>query len=344
MKRTQSGKHAGILLRLSLDRHAALLPRAMSPRPSLPLKCGSKGANAEGIPAELDSQAVSLHNLLWANKKRIYENIGRTVAPTLAALRAQLESDLAGRVTAPFTYRNRKAVEAVPFNVEAMDFLTGGLPRGSLTEICAPPCSGRTSLLISALVERTAHAEACALVDGSDTFDPHSAEAAGVKLQQLLWVRCRNIEQALRSTDLLLQAGSFGLIALDLGDIPPQTVRHVPLSAWFRFQRVVEDTPTIFCLLDQEFAAKTCASLALRLEPATGRWIITTRHKGGDHCQAFLLDGFDAHAEVLRSNTNPITEIFARNSLASAGQRSRNFSIKAMMNYLDGATNKPKLK
>ena len=189
----------------------------------------------------------------------------RTMPGNLAALRLQVETALAGRVAAPFSYRDRKLVEMVSAGVPEIDALTGGLPRGGLTEICGPPCSGRTSLLVSALASRTAQAEVCALVDGRDAFDPHGAAAAGVELKQLLWVRCRNIEQALRSTDLLLQGGGFGMIAVDLSDIPAATVRYVPLNAWFRFRRAVEDTPTILMLLEQEANAKTCASLVLRV-------------------------------------------------------------------------------
>ena len=140
----------------------------------------------------------------------------RTMPGNLAALRLQVETALAGRVAAPFSYRDRKLVEMVSAGIPEIDALTGGLPRGGLTEICGPPCSGRTSLLVSALASRTAQAEVCALVDGRDAFDPHGAAAAGVELKQLLWVRCRNIEQALRSTDLLLQGGGFGMIAVDL--------------------------------------------------------------------------------------------------------------------------------
>ena len=184
----------------------------------------------------------------------------------LTALRSKVESALAGRVPAPFTYRDRKVMETVSAGIPTVDSLAGGLPRGGLTEICGPPCSGRTSLLFSALALRTAEAEACALVDGRDGFDPHAAEAAGVELKQLLWVRCRNIDQALRATDLLLQGGGFGLIALDLSDIPPETIRYVPLNVWFRFRRAVEDSPTVLMLLEQESNAKTCASLVLRLE------------------------------------------------------------------------------
>ena len=130
----------------------------------------------------------------------------------LATLRSHLETALAGRVPSPFTYRDRKIVETVPAGIPEIDSLAGGLPRGSLTEICGPPCSGCTTLLLSALAARTAQSEVCALIDGRDAFDPYSAEAAGVKLKNLLWVRCRNVDQSLRATDLLLQGGGFGMV------------------------------------------------------------------------------------------------------------------------------------
>jgi hypothetical protein len=221
----------------------------------------------------------------------------------LAALRLQMEAALAGRVAAPFSYRDRKFVEMVSAGIPEIDALTGGLPRGGLTEICGPPCSGRTSLLVSALASRMEQAEVCALVDGRDAFDPHAAAAAGVELNKLLWVRCRNIEQALRSTDLLLQGGGFGMIAVDLSDIPPATVRYVPLNAWFRFRRAVEDTPTILMLIEQEPNAKTCASLVLRLGLERVRW------DGRDFCvnpSACLLGGVGVRAEVVRSNVQPV--------------------------------------
>jgi recombination protein RecA len=227
----------------------------------------------------------------------------------LAALRLQVETALARRVAAPFSYRDRKLVEMVSAGVPEIDALTGGLPRGGLTEICGPPCSGRTSLLISALASRTAQAEVCALVDGRDAFDPYAAAAAGVELKQLLWVRCRNIEQALRSTDLLLQGGGFGMIAVDLSDIPPATVRHVPLNAWFRFRRVVEDTPTILMLIEQEANAKTCASLVLRVGFERARWV-GTASENRDFCvvnsSACLLGGVGVRAEVVRSSVQAI--------------------------------------
>jgi len=193
-------------------------------------------------------------------------------ASSLATLRSKIESDLRGRVASPFAYRDRNAFELVSTGVPEMDALVGGLPRGAMTEICGAACSGRTSLLLSALASRTAEGEVCALVDARDSFDPLTADAAGIALGKLLWVRCQNIEQALRATDLLIQAGGFGMVAVDLSDVPARTVRQVPLNAWFRFRRAVEDTPTILLLLEQEPHAKTCASLVVRLEAGEARW------------------------------------------------------------------------
>lgn len=238
-------------------------------------------------------------------------------ARNLAALRWQMESALAGRVAAPFTYRDRKVVETVSAGIPEIDSLTGGLPRGSLTEICGPSCSGRTSLLFSVLASRTAEAEACAFIDGRDAFDPHSAAAAGVELGQLLWVRCQNIEQALRATDLLLQGGGFGMVALDLGDIPAETVRYVPLNVWFRFRRAVEDTATIFVVVEQEPHAKTCASLVLRMEAEKGNWrktdflmpgFVTTNPELPAHARLF--DGALIRAGVVRSRVQAAGENF----------------------------------
>ena len=226
------------------------------------------------------------------------------MASHLATLRSQVELALAGRVAAPFTIRDRQVLGNVSTGISEIDALAGGLPRGALTEISGPACSGRTSLLFSALGARTMHAEACALIDGCDAFDPHSAEVAGVNLKQLLWVRCRNLEQSFRATDFLLQAGGFGFIALDLGDIPHESVHRVPLDTWFRFRRAVEGTPTILLVLEQEAHAKTCASLVLRMEVERLRWNSTLSDRIADfyrHPFARLFDSSKIRAELIRT-------------------------------------------
>jgi hypothetical protein len=226
-------------------------------------------------------------------------------APDARFLRSHIESLLAKRIPAPFSSGDPITIQTVSAGTSDTDRLTGGLPRGGITEICGQNSSGRTSLLMSALASRTAQFEACAFIDARDAFDPYSAEACGVQLKQLLWVRCRNIDQALRATDLVLHAGGFGLVALDLGDIPPELVRCVPLHVWFRFRRAVDHTPTIFLVLEQEPHAKTCASLVLRMENEAARWMKPDQLETCRHSHACLFAGSWLKAKVVRSRRRP---------------------------------------
>src|SRR5260370_40174625 len=109
---------------------------------------------------------------------------------SLATLRSKIESDLRGPVPSPFTYRARNVFALVRTGIAEMDALVGGLPRGALTEICGTACSGRTSLLLSALASRTAQGGVCAPVDARDSFDPLTADAAGRVVAQFRWVPC----------------------------------------------------------------------------------------------------------------------------------------------------------
>jgi hypothetical protein len=193
----------------------------------------------------------------------------------------------------------------VPVGIPVLDEITGGLPRGGLTELYGGPSSGKTSFLQSALAKRTANSEVCALVDAQDSFDPARAETAGVSLQQLLWVRCKNLDHALRSVDVLLHGGGFGMVAMDLSDAPARLVRQIPLNVWFRLRRTVENTSTILLVLSRESNAKTCASLVLRLEKEAATWSLRERPlpSRGFHTPACLLDGWTAATEVIRPST-----------------------------------------
>ena len=170
-------------------------------------------------------------------------------------------------------WQPRPVPELVRTGVSEIDAATGGLPRGCLTEIFGPASSGRTSLLVSILAAATGRQEVCALVDAEDSFDPVSAEAAGVRLDRLLWIRCgHNAEHALKSADLLIQGGGFGLVAMDLGDTPPYTARRISLTSWFRLRRAVENTPTVLVTVALQSNAKTCASLMLECSREGVMW------------------------------------------------------------------------
>ncbi len=182
-----------------------------------------------------------------------------------AVLKARIESSLG----APYlSWREQIETEFAPSGIADLE-----LPRGAITDVHGPRSSGRTSLLVSALAEATARQEVCALVDSSDAFDPASAAAAGADLARLLWVRCGGRpDRALKAADLLIQAGGFGLVALDLGDVAPAVARRIPLASWFRFRRAIENTPTVMLVLEQEPTVKTCASLILELRRREIAW------------------------------------------------------------------------
>jgi len=92
-------------------------------------------------------------------------------------------------------FRLRTAVELQSTGIPSLDaILDGGIPRGSIVELCGAASSGRTSLGFSLLAKATERQEACAYVDVSDSLDPLSLASAGVDLQRLLWIRCGGTE------------------------------------------------------------------------------------------------------------------------------------------------------
>ncbi len=181
--------------------------------------------------------------------------------------------------------------EVCPTGLAEVDAMAGGLPQGCLTEVYGPASSGRTSLMLAALAQATGRENVCALVDTNDAFDPASAAAAGVLLERLLWVRCGgNAEHALKATDLLVQGGGFGLVAMDLADTPVISARRISMTSWFRLRRAVEHTPTVLLVVEQQPLAKTCASLTLEMRRERAAW------SGAPGCSR-LLRGIRVHVD-----------------------------------------------
>jgi hypothetical protein len=74
------------------------------------------------------------------------------------------------------------------------------------------------------------------------------------------------LDQALRVTDLLLQAGGFSAIVLDMGSVAPEFASRVPLATWFRYRAAAEHSQASLLLLNQHACAKSSAGLVLRLD------------------------------------------------------------------------------
>jgi len=317
-------------------------------------------STADANPAEVNPEVRSFPE----NPERTGA-LGRFFQSTLN----HQKSKILAAVTSASHLAVRPAPEMLSSGIAAINALTGGWPRGCLTEICGPASSGRTTLLLAALAAATRRGEFCVLVDASDALDPRSAADAGVDLDRLLWVRCgedapkkshkpgcpisrapfarevgvlsqpvfqdriglkkskleenslkensfketasrqsdHRLEQVLHATDLLLESGGFGLVVLDLSDLPPQQARRIPLTTWFRFRRAVENTPTVLLAIEQQPIAGSCSSLQLQLAPMNGpihRWnnnqfAADSLFPNPAHAQ--LLTGLEIIAELMRS-------------------------------------------
>lgn len=186
--------------------------------------------------------------------------------------KTEFEANMASRFGDAFRIHEKVVVETLSTGVSEIDRLTGGLPRGAISEIFGPASSGRTSLMYSMLAYATRHEETCALVDTNDVFAPTAATSAGVDFDRLLWVRCAgNLENAFKSADLLLHAGGFGLVILDLGDVAGKDARRIISSWWYRFRRTVEDRPTVLAVISEEACTRSCAAVTLALN-GTAEW------------------------------------------------------------------------
>jgi recombination protein RecA len=242
---------------------------------SLPWNAGENSHSALDLPAELSKQ-----------KTFILDHIARS--GSLIDVRPASRLEL------------RPSPEMISTGIAEVDALVGGLPRGCLSEICGSGSSGKTSVLLATLAAATRREESCTLIDASDSFDPESGSAAGINFTRLLWVRCgnnsrrdrklkvddffaynrqpkahhhfaikirneRRLEHVIKTADLVLQNGGFGLVAVDLAGIPEKFVRRIPLASWFRFQRAVEHTKTALLVMSEFPSAQTCATLVLKL-------------------------------------------------------------------------------
>jgi hypothetical protein len=232
--------------------------------------------------------------------------------PSAQHLRAQIEANLAERIPSALTPLPRVPSPVAPTGIPEIDaLLHGGFPVGALSEIVGPECSGRTSLALAFVAGMTQAGKVCAWVDVSDALHPESAAAMGVDLTRLLWVRCgssakkqnhgpqpaklpaagtkpvskswRRLEQALRVTDLLLQAGGFSCIVLDMGSLNAEYALRVPLATWFRFRAAAERLQSNVLLLTQHACSRNSAGLVLRLEPGSVLTADSTIFTGLEH-------------------------------------------------------------
>jgi hypothetical protein len=200
--------------------------------------------------------------------------------------------------------------------------LGGGLPRAQLSEIVGPRSSGRTLLLLQLIGAATRRGEIAALVDTCDRLDIASVLAAGIDLDRLLWIRGhavsesgfrlppshiasadrrslggggqaedRLVERALKALNLVLQAGGFGVVAIDLADVSAAALGRIPFTTWLRVQRTIENSETACVLTAAQPLARSAGGLTVSLSGRAG-W-------AGDSDRSRRLAALDVNARVV---------------------------------------------
>lgn len=222
----------------------------------------------------------------------------------LRKLDRELTPELQGTIQRANRARNDSARKSVGYPsglAEIDELIGGGFPVGCLSEISGPISSGRTSLVLALLAGATRNGAHVAWVevDCAEAFDPPSADAAGVVLERVLWVRARHPLAALRCTERILETEGFALVVLDLTrrvrarnskrDQKGRTT-SIPRAAWLRLTRLVAGKQNTLILLSDERLAGSRAALALEMQPAIAHFTGTPA----------LLESLETHALLTR--------------------------------------------
>ena len=185
--------------------------------------------------------------------------------------------------------------------------LGGGWRRGEISEILGGPSSGRASMLCATLAAATARGELVALVDTFDRVDPLTAAATGLDLSRVLWVRGPSLTptatmsrrdtlvesavlRGVRACDLIIRAGGFGVVALDLAGASARALRELAASTWMRLAHANAGQQTVCLLVGNEPMGRSARGVSVRLTSAR-RW-------SGTSLQSRRFAGFEIQAEL----------------------------------------------
>jgi hypothetical protein len=138
--------------------------------------------------------------------------------------------------------------------------------------------------------------ELAALIDVADALDPRSAQAAGIILPRLLWVRPRSIGDGLKAADWLLDAGGFGLVILYAAGTRGPRIAE---AAWIKLARRAERAASAVVVIGDRPLVGPVAVMSLQATLGRARWV------GGERGGPRLLDGVHGKIAVARSKLGP---------------------------------------
>lgn len=166
----------------------------------------------------------------------------------------------------PGLRRSPRSKGRLSTGLAALDALIGGgLPQSAISELVGPGTSGRTALSLAVVAAASQRGEVVAWIDPADALDPLSVRAAGVCLERLLWIRPVGrdvLKQSLQAADLVLDAGGFTVLVLDLAGTRARAMMQRP-AWWIRLTRRLESTRTVLLTLSAHGVTGSAAALRL---------------------------------------------------------------------------------
>src|SRR6185503_4780290 len=227
-----------------------------------------------------------------------------------SATLTRLESLLAARKLDSTLARKdaEAAATVVTTGISSLDSsLSGGWRQGEISEILGTASTGRASVLCATLAAATARGELVGLVDAFDRVDSITAAASGVDLSRVLWVRGPSLTptvtssrrdtlveaavmRAIRACDLIIRAGGFGVVALDLAGAPQRALRELAESTWMRLAHAIAGQSTVCLLVGEHPMGRSARGVSVKLT-SSRRW-------SGNSPQSRRFAGFEISADL----------------------------------------------
>lgn len=199
-------------------------------------------------------------------------------------LEAMLDARKLGGALRPVWALGGATVRVTSTGVSYLDEqLGGGWRQGEISELVGGRSTGKTNVLLASVARATADERVAAIVDAVDRLDPRSLQDAGGDLSRVLWVRGAAItiemarpaliedavSRAVRAFDLIIRAGGFSLVALDLSDVPPRYLRALPWATWKRLAYANEGRSTVGLIVSQEPVGRSARGASMVLHSPT---------------------------------------------------------------------------
>jgi len=182
-----------------------------------------------------------------------------------------------------------------------------GIVRGRVSEIICPIGSGRTTVGARFVAAATQAGEVSGWIESARSFAPAAIAAGSARLERILWaavddrrklvpepssgLRHNSSAAVFKAADLVLQAGGFGVVVVDLGT----NAVPLPLSIALRLAREAERSGAAVIVIAPHRICGTFAALSLQLSRLEASFNRLTS------ASPWLFDGLVIRASTVRN-------------------------------------------